>query len=132
MSTSEALPKIYRGHFIDYERDEWRNKHGDFIVFSKGNEIDSDPGFHRYATSLDEAKEMIDDWIAEKEAKSEAFQTKGALQYLIAVLEANNKDMSKFFAEHPWCAIDFNMPSYTDSLNYKWTQWAKQKIENLK
>lgn len=63
---------------------------------------------------------------------NEAFQTKGALQYLIAVMESSKKDVDKFIAEHPGVHLAIHIPAEKDSLNYKWTQWAKQKIENLK
>lgn len=132
MSTSEILPTNYRGYFIDKETDPWRNKAQDNVRFSHGSNIDEEPGFIYWASDLDEAKDMIDDLIAEKEAKAESFQTKGALHYLITVMEEYKKMMDEFIAEHPSVNLIVKLPAEKESLNYKWTQWAKQKIENLK
>lgn len=129
MSNNQEL-ETYRGYVIRKETDPWRIKTGDLVNFDLiGNEIGEMTG---NAKDIPDAKAMIDDLIAEEEAKTEAFQTKGALQYLVAVLRAEKLDTAEWLAKHPGLSFETELPAELDSLNYKWTQWAKQKIENLK
>lgn len=125
MSTSEILPTTYRGYTIREETDPWRRQRGELIVFFLDNE---EKCF--YELSVTDAKITIDDLIAEKEAKTEAFQTKDALTWLLAVLNYDKITTADLVAKAPH--IGRYLPAEKDSLNYKWTQWAKQKIENLK
>lgn len=60
----------------------------------------------------------------------ETFQNKEAFQWLLEVLKQDKRSTEQFIADNPH--IGLQLPSEKDSLNYKWTQWAKQKIENIK
>lgn len=127
MSNNQEL-ETYRGYVIRKETDDWRIKIGDLVNFDLiGNEVGEMTG---NADSIEHAKEMIDDIIVAKEFKAESFQTKEAFQWLLEVLKWDKRTTDQFISDHPH--IGRQLPSEKDSLNYKWTQWAKQKIENLK